>query len=157
MDRPQVDRIEGVPPAIAIDQTNPVRTSRSTVGTNDRAERPPEAALRALPARSSAAAAAGGWRATRRQHLRDACRTMCGGGRSARRADLPVHVPASFGEDEVRAHLEAAGLHAGLRPATVRRRPRRRPAGQGICEAVAAQAQGRARCSADKGPNSSST
>ena len=24
MDRPQVDRIEGVPPAIAIDQTNPV-------------------------------------------------------------------------------------------------------------------------------------
>ena len=34
MDRPQVDRIEGVPPAIAIDQTNPVRTSRSTVGTS---------------------------------------------------------------------------------------------------------------------------
>jgi len=32
-DRPQVDRIEGIPPAIAIDQTNPVRTSRSTVGT----------------------------------------------------------------------------------------------------------------------------
>jgi excinuclease ABC subunit A len=33
MDRPRADRIEGVPPAIAIDQTNPVRTSRSTVGT----------------------------------------------------------------------------------------------------------------------------
>ena len=33
MDRPHVDRIDGVPPAIAIDQTNPVRTSRSTVGT----------------------------------------------------------------------------------------------------------------------------
>jgi excinuclease ABC subunit A len=33
MDRPQVDRIDGIPPAIAIDQTNPVRTSRSTVGT----------------------------------------------------------------------------------------------------------------------------
>jgi len=33
MDKPQVDAIEGVPPAIAIDQTNPVRTSRSTVGT----------------------------------------------------------------------------------------------------------------------------
>src|ERR1700752_2955856 len=33
MDRPAVDRIDGVPPAIAIDQTNPVRTSRSTVGT----------------------------------------------------------------------------------------------------------------------------
>ncbi|TWG83883.1 excinuclease ABC subunit A [Cupriavidus gilardii J11] len=33
MDRPQVERVEGVPPAIAIDQTNPVRSSRSTVGT----------------------------------------------------------------------------------------------------------------------------
>ena len=33
MDRPQVDRIDGILPAIAIDQTNPVRTSRSTVGT----------------------------------------------------------------------------------------------------------------------------
>ncbi len=33
MDRPLVDRIDGIPPAIALDQTNPVRTSRSTVGT----------------------------------------------------------------------------------------------------------------------------
>jgi excinuclease ABC subunit A len=33
MDRPQVDRIEGIPPAIAIDRKDPVRTSRSTVGT----------------------------------------------------------------------------------------------------------------------------
>src|SRR6188508_143705 len=33
MDKPQVDAIAGIPPAIAIDQTNPVRTSRSTVGT----------------------------------------------------------------------------------------------------------------------------
>ena len=33
MDRPAVDKVEGVPPAIAIDQTNPVRSSRSTVGT----------------------------------------------------------------------------------------------------------------------------
>src|SRR6202171_6651618 len=33
MDKPQVDRIERIPPAIAIDQVNPVRTSRSTVGT----------------------------------------------------------------------------------------------------------------------------
>ena len=33
MDKPTVDKVEGVPPAIAIDQTNPVRSSRSTVGT----------------------------------------------------------------------------------------------------------------------------
>ena len=33
MDKPAVDKVEGVPPAIAIDQTNSVRSSRSTVGT----------------------------------------------------------------------------------------------------------------------------
>ncbi|MBW2369837.1 MAG: excinuclease ABC subunit A, partial [Deltaproteobacteria bacterium] len=33
MDRPRVKRIEGIPPAIAIDRKDPVRTSRSTVGT----------------------------------------------------------------------------------------------------------------------------
>ncbi len=33
MDKPQVDRIEGIPPAIAIEQRNAVRTTRSTVGT----------------------------------------------------------------------------------------------------------------------------
>ena len=33
MDRPRVDRIDGIPPAIALGQGNPVRSSRSTVGT----------------------------------------------------------------------------------------------------------------------------
>src|ERR687895_599396 len=33
MDKPDVESIEGIPPAIAIDQSRPVRTSRSTVGT----------------------------------------------------------------------------------------------------------------------------
>lgn len=33
MDKPAVDSIQGIPPAIAIDQSSPVRTSRSTVGT----------------------------------------------------------------------------------------------------------------------------
>src|SRR3989440_1086884 len=33
MKRPRVESIGEIPPAIAIDQTNPVRTSRSTVGT----------------------------------------------------------------------------------------------------------------------------
>ncbi len=33
MDKPQVDRIMGIPPAVAIEAANPVRTSRSTVGT----------------------------------------------------------------------------------------------------------------------------
>src|SRR5688572_16990847 len=33
MDRPAADHIEGIPPAVAIDQTDPIRSSRSTVGT----------------------------------------------------------------------------------------------------------------------------
>jgi len=33
MDKPKVDRIEGIPPAIAIEQRNAVKTTRSTVGT----------------------------------------------------------------------------------------------------------------------------
>src|SRR5580765_4550187 len=33
MDKPKVDSIEGIPPAIAIEQRNAVKTTRSTVGT----------------------------------------------------------------------------------------------------------------------------
>src|SRR5574337_1396350 len=33
MDKPDVESIEGLPPTIAIDQSRPVKTSRSTVGT----------------------------------------------------------------------------------------------------------------------------
>ena len=33
MDKPRVDDIRGIPPAIAIEQANPVKSSRSTVGT----------------------------------------------------------------------------------------------------------------------------
>jgi excinuclease ABC subunit A len=111
MDKPQVDRIDGIPPAIAIDQTNPVRTSRSTVGTmtelNDH--------LKLLFARAaqlfckccgapvhrdtaqSIAAAVG-------ERLRAA------GCEDARLlVTFPVEVPHNFGEDEVRALLESQG------------------------------------------------
>src|ERR687883_499307 len=33
MDKPDVESIDGIPPTIAIDQSRPVKTSRSTVGT----------------------------------------------------------------------------------------------------------------------------
>ena len=33
MDKPKVDEIRGIPPAIAIEQSNPVKSTRSTVGT----------------------------------------------------------------------------------------------------------------------------
>jgi len=33
LDRPDVDRIEHIRPAVALEQKNPIRTARSTVGT----------------------------------------------------------------------------------------------------------------------------
>src|SRR5438876_1004477 len=36
MDKPRVDEIRGIPPAIAIEQANPVKSSRSTVETSHR-------------------------------------------------------------------------------------------------------------------------
>src|SRR3990167_3032746 len=38
VNRPDVDRIINVRPAIAIEQKNPIRTARSTVGTTTRSE-----------------------------------------------------------------------------------------------------------------------
>jgi excinuclease ABC subunit A len=109
MDRPQVDRIEGVPPAIAIDQTNPVRTSRSTVGTmtelNDH--------LKLLYARVATLFCRGCGKPVRRDSAGSIYDTLAQ--RCAELGDprvvftFPVKVPKNFKEAEVRAHLEAQG------------------------------------------------
>jgi len=79
MDKPQVESISGIPPAIAIDQTNPVRTSRSTVGTMTELNDSPEAAVRTrrgvvLPALRGARAARHGGQHLRRPALACAAR-----------------------------------------------------------------------------------
>jgi len=118
MDRPAVDRIDGVPPAIAIDQVNPVRTSRSTVGTmtelNDH--------LKLLFARTAQLYCRGCAQPVRRDRPDS---IVAGIEQRARAAGdprltvtFPVRVPANFAEDEVRAHLEAQGytkVHAQRR------------------------------------------
>ena len=103
MDKPQVDRIEGIPPAIAIDQTNPVRTSRSTVGTmtelNDHLKLLfARGGAAFLPALRRAGAARHG-----RVHLRASCCSRAGQrGRSAARGRLPgFGAETNFSEDEV--------------------------------------------------------
>ena len=109
MDRPAVDRIEGVPPAIAIDQTNPVRTSRSTVGTmtelNDH--------LKLLYARAGTLFCRGCGRRVARDtpgSIFELLAERCAAAGDPRVVlTFPVHVPANFGEDEIRAHLEAQG------------------------------------------------
>ncbi len=109
MDKPQVDRIEGVPPAIAIDQTNPVRTSRSTVGTmTELADhfkllyaRAAQLHCRCCGApvrRDSAPSIAADLRA-RAAAAGDPRLVVC----------FPVTVPANFTEDEVTALLNAQG------------------------------------------------
>ncbi|GIL05791.1 MAG: UvrABC system protein A [Betaproteobacteria bacterium] len=109
MDRPQVDRIEGVPPAIAIDQTNPVRTSRSTVGTmtelNDH--------LKLLFARAGTLYCRGCGKKVARDtatSIVDELFARCAAHPDARiTITFPVRVPKNFKEEEVRAHLEAQG------------------------------------------------
>ncbi|HKO67005.1 MAG TPA: excinuclease ABC subunit UvrA, partial [Burkholderiaceae bacterium] len=109
MDRPAVDRIEGVPPAIAIDQTNPVRTSRSTVGTmtelNDH--------LKLLFARAGSLFCRGCARPVRRDSADSIYAELLeyagGAGDPQMIATFPVAVPKNFSEDEVRASLQAQG------------------------------------------------
>jgi excinuclease ABC subunit A len=109
MDKPQVDAIEGIPPAIAIDQTNPVRTSRSTVGTmtelNDH--------LKLLFARAGRLFCRQCARPVRRDTPESIFAEM---GERAKRADdprltitFPIEVPRNFTEEEVARHLEAQG------------------------------------------------
>jgi excinuclease ABC subunit A len=109
MDKPQVDSIDGIPPAIAIDQTNPVRTSRSTVGTmteiNDH--------LKLLFARAGRLFCRRCAQPVRRDHAESIYAEMVA--RAAAAGDprlliaFPVDVPANFSEEEVTKLLQAQG------------------------------------------------
>src|SRR5512147_1050434 len=109
MDKPAVDRIDGVPPAIAIDQTNPVRTSRSTVGTmtelNDH--------VKLLFARAAQLFCRGCGAAVRRDtpdtifaHMQSRSQAA---GDPRLLVTFPVSVPKNFSETEVRQLLEQQG------------------------------------------------
>src|SRR5512134_1489584 len=109
MDKPQVDAVEGIPPAIAIDQTNPVRTSRSTVGTmteiNDH--------LKLLFARTGRLSCRRCARPVRRDtpdsiHAEMAARAAAAGDPRLVIA-FPVDVPKNFTEEEVTKLLQAQG------------------------------------------------
>ena len=108
MDKPQVDRIEGIPPAIAIDQTNPVRTSRSTVGTmtelNDH--------LKLLYARAASLHCRGCGRPVRRDSpasILEDLEAVGLPGDVRLVVTFPVVVPENFDEREVLQLLEQQG------------------------------------------------
>ena len=109
MDKPQVDRIEHIPPAIAIDQVNPVRTSRSTVGTmtelNDH--------LKLLYARAARLYCRRCGRAVRRdnaQSIADALSSIAPAlGQSLLLICFPVPLPPKMKIAELRAELGKLG------------------------------------------------
>ncbi len=104
MDKPRVDRIDGIPPAIAIDQTNPVRTSRSTVGTmtelNDH--------LKLLFARASRLYCGSCGREVRRDTPESIAARLPGRPRSSW-SPSRSRSRANFSEEEVRGHLARQG------------------------------------------------
>jgi excinuclease ABC subunit A len=109
MDKPAVDRIDGIPPAIAIDQTNPVRTSRSTVGTmtelNDH--------LKLMFARGARLYCRGCGQPVRRDNpdtIFDALLERAAAAGDPRLiVTFPVDVPKNFSEQEVLQLLEQQG------------------------------------------------
>jgi excinuclease ABC subunit A len=109
MDKPAVDRVDGIPPAIAIDQTNPVRTSRSTVGTmtelNDH--------LKLLFARAATLHCRNCGKPVRRDSAEsifaDATARAAAAGDPRVYVCFPVTVPKNFKEAEVRGLLEQQG------------------------------------------------
>jgi excinuclease ABC subunit A len=109
MDKPAVDRIDGIPPSIAIDQTNPVRTSRSTVGTmtelNDH--------LKLLFARAATLHCRNCGKPVRRDNAEgiyaEAMSRAAAAGDPRVYICFPVTVPKNFKETEVRALLEQQG------------------------------------------------
>src|SRR5476651_1083403 len=122
MDRPAVDHVEGVPPAIAIDQTNPVRTSRSTVGTmtelNDH--------LKLLFARAAALFCRRCGHAVHRDSPESMYADMV---RRANASDdprllvcFPVPVPKNFKELEVRELLQKQGYTRFLEASSTERK-----------------------------------
>ena len=141
MDRPRADRIDGIPPAVAVDQTNQVRTSRSTVGTmteiNDY--------LKLLYARLARLHCRGCGEEVRRdtpESIADRLLREAEGERASVR--FRVRAPDGFPEDEVRRHLarqgytrvERAGVGAEPRPGSNRKAEAESSPGSGAAKEV---------------------
>ncbi|HEX2198473.1 MAG TPA: excinuclease ABC subunit UvrA, partial [Burkholderiales bacterium] len=105
MDKPQVDAVEGIPPAIAIDQTNPVRTSRSTVGTmtelNDH--------LKLLFARGARLHCRGCGKPVVRDTPSSIYESLKDKGEARLVITFPVPIPKNFSEKEIEDLLQRQG------------------------------------------------
>ena len=107
MDKPKADRIEGVPPAIAIDQSNPVRTSRSTVGTMTELTDH----FKLLFARASKLQCRGCGRPVERQTAQGIGLLVAGHPDLIRvEISFPLAAPSSLPDDQIEAWLSAQGF-----------------------------------------------
>lgn len=108
MDKPKVEKIDGIPPAIAIDQTNPVRTSRSTVGTmtelNDH--------LKLLFARAAHLHCHGCGKKVQREspdHVARSLMEKFAGGEKRILITFTVTIPDNFSSEEIETWLKRQG------------------------------------------------
>jgi len=108
MDKPKVERIEGILPAIAIDQVNPVRNSRSTVGTmtelNDH--------LKLLFARLGRLYCQCCGRRVQRdspESIQQQLAALSQSGDPRLVITFPIVIPSNYTEDEVRGFLDQQG------------------------------------------------
>ena len=108
MDKPRVVAVQGIPPAIAIDQTNPVRTSRSTVGTMTELTDH----LKLLYARAARLFCRGCGREVRRDSAESVCDALIVEGEAdplSALVSFEVAVPGNFSRQEVEALLARQG------------------------------------------------
>jgi len=107
MDRPRIERIDGIPPAVAIDQTNPVRTSRSTVGTmtelNDH--------IKLLFARAARLFCAGCGREVERDHPESIFTQLCARFAEGTRimVNFPLPLSGNLSAHEIEGFLASQG------------------------------------------------
>jgi excinuclease ABC subunit A len=107
MDKPDVESIEGIPPTIAIDQSRPVKTSRSTVGTMTELHDH----LKLLFAKIAVLHCRGCDRVVERDTAQSVCRKL-----SSLAEGSPLVITfrlaaPSLSWDEIKAGLQRAGFH----------------------------------------------
>ena len=112
MEKPDVDSIENIPPTIAIDQTRPVKTSRSTVGTMTELYDH----LKLLFAKIGVLHCSGCDKVITKDSAPSIVRQLQARGEGVRWVlTLPVSVPPALPWEDVKGGLLQAGFHRLLR------------------------------------------
>ncbi len=133
MEKPNVESIEGIPPTIAIDQSRPVKTSRSTVGTMTELHDH----FKLLFAKASVLHCKGCDRVVLKDSAISVFKTLTqlppG---SAVVLTFPLAAPASLSWSDVKGGLQQAGFHRVLQNRSIRELDELKKAPKGTLEVV---------------------